>query len=133
MQEEGVLPAGVKAEASVVTGIEDVVKANVEAEAEAAGEQKEVVASLSYNIDLLDKDGHKLDDQIWSGSVQVTFTGAPIEEKSKEADVVEVMYVATTKEDEAQAKVTADDVVAVEAAAEPVEVFGDESVEAVNI
>ncbi|GAA6292731.1 hypothetical protein F220043C3_11650 [Enterocloster asparagiformis] len=130
--EEGVLPAGVKAEASVVTGIEDVVKANVEAEAEAAGEQKEVVASLSYNIDLLDKDGHKLDDQIWSGSVQVTFTGAPIEEKSKEADVVEVMYVATTKEDEAQAKVTADDVVAVEAAAEPVEVFGEESVEAVT-
>ena len=58
-----------KAEASVVTGIEDVVKENVEAEAEAAGEQKEVVASLSYNIDLLDKDGHKLDDQIWSGSV----------------------------------------------------------------
>lgn len=45
-----------------MTGIEDVVKANVEAEAEAAGEQKEVVASLSYNIDLLDKDGHKLDE-----------------------------------------------------------------------
>lgn len=64
--------------------------------------------------------------------MQVTFTGAPIEEKSKEADVVEVMYVATTKEDEAQAKVTADDVVAVEAAAEPVEVFGEESVEAVT-
>ncbi len=130
--EEGVLPAGVKAEASVVTGIEDVVKANVEAEAEAAGEQKEVVASLSYNIDLLDKDGHKLDDQIWSGSVQVTFTGAPIEEKSKEADVVEVMYVATTKEDEAQAKVTANDVVAVEAVAEPVEVIGTDSVAAVT-
>lgn len=38
-----------------------------------------------------------------SGSVQVTFTGAPIEEKSK-ADVVEVMYVATTKEDKLKLK-----------------------------
>ena len=129
--EEGVLPAGVKAEASVVTGIEDVVKANVEAEAEAAGEAKEVVKVLSYNIDLLDKDGHKLDDQIWSGSVLVTFTGAPVEENSKEADSVEIMYVETTKEDEVQADVTAEDVVAVEAVAEPVEVAGDESVDSV--
>ena len=129
--EEGVLPAGVKAEASVVTGIEDVVKANVEAEAEAAGEQKEVVASLSYNIDLLDKDGHKLDDQIWSGSVQVTFTGVPVEKHSKEADVIEVMYVETTKEDEAQAKVTAEDVIALEAVSEPIEVAGEESVASV--
>ncbi|MDR3755861.1 doubled motif LPXTG anchor domain-containing protein [Enterocloster sp.] len=129
--EEGVLPAGVKAEASVVTGIEDVVKANVEAEAEAAGEQKEVVASLSYNIDLLDKDGHKLDDQIWSGSVQVTFTGVPVEKHSKEADVIEVMYVETTKEDEAQANVTAEDVIALEAVSEPIEVAGEESVASV--
>jgi len=129
--EEGVLPAGVKAEASVVTGIEDVVKANVEAEAEAAGEAKEVVKVLSYNIDLLDKDGHKLDDQIWSGSVLVTFTGAPVEENSKEADSVEIMYVETTKEGEVQADVTAEDVVAVEAVAEPVEVAGDESVDSV--
>lgn len=61
----------------------------------------------------------------------MTFTGAPVEENSKEADVVEIMYVETTKEGEVQADVTAEDVVAVEAVAEPVEVAGDESVEAV--
>lgn len=42
------------------------------------------------------------------------------------------MYVETTKEGEVQADVSAEDVVAVEAVAEPVEVAGDESVEAVT-
>lgn len=50
--------------------------------------------------------GTKPDDEIWSGAVQVTFTGAPIEKNSKEADSVEVLYVATTKEDEPQADVS---------------------------
>ncbi len=129
---EGVLPAGVEAVASVVTGIEDVVKENVEAEAEAAGEEKEVIASLSYNIDLLDAEGNKLDDQIWSGVVEVTFSGAPIEENSKDADAVEVMYVATTKEDEVQADIQAEDVVSVETVSDTVAVEADAGVEAVS-
>ena len=120
--EEGVLPAGVKAVASVVNGIENVVKENVEADAAAAGEAKEVIAALSYNIDLLDRDGNKLDDQIWNGAVEVTFTGTPIEKHSKDVDTVEVMYVATTKEDVPQAEITAEDVLSVELVSDTVDV-----------
>ena len=129
---EGVLPANVKAVASVVTGIEDVVKENVEAQAAAEGEAKEVVTSLSYNIDLLDASGHKLDDGIWNGAVLVTFTGAPIEEMSKDADAVEIVYVATTKEDEPQAKVSAQDIVAVETVSEVIEALGDSKVDEIS-
>ncbi|MCC2818714.1 InlB B-repeat-containing protein, partial [Lachnoclostridium pacaense] len=125
---EGVLPANTKAVASVVTGIEDVVKESVEAQAAAEGETKEVITSLSYNIDLLDVSGTKLDDEIWSGAVQVTFTGAPIEKNSKEADSVEVLYVATTKEDEPQADVSSHDVISVEAVADAVDVSGEQSI-----
>ena len=125
---EGVLPPNVKAVASVVTGIEDVVKENIEADAAASGEEKEVIASLSYNIDLLDVSGHKLDDGIWSGAVLVTFTGAPIEKNSKAADSVEVVYVATTKEDEVQAEIDARDVIAVETVTDAIDVAGEQTV-----
>ncbi|HIX52138.1 MAG TPA: hypothetical protein IAA28_04975, partial [Candidatus Lachnoclostridium stercoripullorum] len=128
----GVLPAGVTAEASVVTGIEDVVKENVEAEAAEAGEEKEVIASLSYNIDLLDADGGKLDDQIWSGVVEVTFTGALIEEHSKEADAVEIMHVETTKDEEPQAEIQAEDVVDVKAVAAPIQVYSEDGIAEVS-
>lgn len=126
--EEGILPAGVSAAASAVPGIEDTVKEKVEAKAQLAGDNKEVIAALSYNIDLLDQKGRKLDDRIWNGSVQVIFTGTPIEENSKNADSLEVMYVATTKEDEVQANVTPADVVAVESASDSVAVAGGQSV-----
>ena len=129
---EGVLPAGVQAAASVVTGIEDVVKENVEAEAAAAGEEKEVITSLSYNIDLLDADGNKLDDQIWNGVVEVTFSGAPMEEHSKDADSVEVVYVETTKESEPQAEIQAEDVVSVETVSKTVDVAEGDSVTEVS-
>ena len=129
---EGVLPAGVQAAASVVTGIEDVVKENVEAEAAAAGEEKEVITSLSYNIDLLDADGNKLDDQIWNGVVEVTFSGAPMEEHSKDADSVEVVYVETTKESEPQAEIQAEDVVSVETVSQTVDVAEGDSVTEVS-
>ncbi|WP_277406631.1 InlB B-repeat-containing protein [Lacrimispora xylanisolvens] len=119
---EGVLPAGVKASAVVVTGIGDAVKEKVEAQSKEDGEAKEVISSLSYNIDLLDRSGNKLDNQIWNGSVQVTFSGTPMENHSREANTVEVVYVATTKEDEPQAKVTAADVASVEPVSEEVNV-----------
>ncbi|WP_333649177.1 InlB B-repeat-containing protein, partial [Lacrimispora sp.] len=125
---EGILPAGVKAVASVVKGIEDVVKENVEADAAAAGEAKKVIAALSYNIDLLDQDSNKLDDRIWGGVVEVTFTGSPIEKYSKEADIVEVVYVATTKEDIPQAQINAEDVISVESVSSAVKVTGNEVV-----
>ena len=129
---EGVLPAGVKAVASVVKGIENVVKENVEADAAAAGEVKEVIAALSYNIDLLDRDGNKLDDQIWNGAVEVTFTGTPVEQHSKNADTVEVMYVATTKEDVPQAEITAEDVLSVELVSDTVDVADGKGVSEVE-
>ncbi|WP_270289583.1 InlB B-repeat-containing protein, partial [Enterocloster citroniae] len=120
--DEGVLPAYVTAVASAVPGIEDAVKANVEADAVASGEEKKVISALSYNIDLLDQNGNKLDDQIWSGSVEVTFTGTPLEENSKVADTIEVMYVATGKENVPQANITANDVISVEPVPEMINV-----------
>ena len=53
---------------------------------------------------------NKLDNEIWDGSVQMAFSGVPIEKMSREADSVEVI-VATTKEDENKADVSAEDVV----------------------
>ena len=73
----------------IVTGAEDALKENVEADRE----QKELVASFCYNIDLM-MGKNKL------------INGVPIEKMSREADSVEVMYVATTKEDENQADVS---------------------------
>ncbi|MDF2888455.1 MAG: doubled motif anchor protein, partial [Lacrimispora sp.] len=125
---EGVLPAGVKASAVVVSGIGDAVKEKVEAQAKIEGETKEVIVSLSYNIDLLDRSGNKLDNQIWNGAVQVTFSGTPMEEHSKEADTVEVVYVATTKEEEPQSDVTAADVTSVEPVSDVLNVQENEGI-----
>ena len=125
---KGVLPAGVKAAASVVTGIEDTVKENVEDQAAAEGENKEVISSLSYNIDLLDSTGKKLDDQIWNGAVEVTFTGATIKQHSKGADTVEVMYVATTKEEKPQEKITPEDVLSIEPVSETLNVTDEQGI-----
>lgn len=59
-------------------------------------ESTEITSVLAYDITLYDADGNKLDDS-WSnnGYVNVSFTGAPIEEKSKEADSVEIMHLVT--------------------------------------
>ena len=67
-----------------------------------------------------------------SGSVQVTFTGTPIEENSKEADIVEVMYVETTKEDVAQAEISSGDVVSVEAVSEAIDVTDGASINSIS-
>ena len=129
---EGVLPAGVKASAVVVSGIGAAVKEKVEAQSKEDGEAKEVISSLSYNIDLLDRNGNKLDNQIWNGSVQVTFSGTPMENHSKEANTVEVVYVATTKEDEPQAKVTAADVSSVEPVSEELNVQENKGIKEIS-
>ncbi|MEY8336564.1 doubled motif LPXTG anchor domain-containing protein [Lachnospiraceae bacterium 62-35] len=126
--EEGVLPEGVKAVAEVVTGVEDVIKEKITTEAAENGEVKEVVAALTYNIDLLDAEGNKLDNEVWNGSVQVTFSGPLIEEYSKGVNTVEVMYVETSKEDTPQARITAEDVVSVETISDSLSVSEEEAI-----
>ncbi len=84
---EGVLPAGVTAEATVENELADALKEKVEAENEEAGAVKTVVV---YDINLM-LNGHKLDNT-WSqnGSVEVTFSGSKIEEMSADAAAIEI-------------------------------------------
>lgn len=94
--EEGILPEGTTAEVQEVTShVEEAVKEKVEQENTEA-ESTEVTSVLAYDITLYDAAGNKLDDS-WSnnGYVNVSFTGAPIAEKSKEADSVEIMHLDT--------------------------------------
>lgn len=73
---EGVLPAGVTAEATVKDDLADALKEKVEAENAEGGAVKTVVV---YDINLM-LNGHKLDNT-WAqnGSVEVTFSGSKIE------------------------------------------------------
>lgn len=84
---EGVLPAGVTAEATVKDDLADALKEKVEAENAEGGAVKTVVV---YDINLM-FNGHKLDNT-WAqnGSVEVTFSGSKIEEMSTEADSIEI-------------------------------------------
>ncbi len=84
---EGVLPAGVTAEATVKDDLADALKEKVEAENAEGGAVKTVVV---YDINLM-LNGHKLDNT-WAqnGSVEVTFSGSKIEEMSTEADSIEI-------------------------------------------
>ena len=66
----------VTAQDRIVTGAEDALKENVEADRE----QKELVASFSYNIDLMMGKNKLISD-------------VPIEKMSREADSVEVIFV----------------------------------------
>ena len=84
---EGVLPAGVTAEATAKDDLADALKEKVEAENAEGGAVKTVVV---YDINLM-LNGHKLDNT-WAqnGSVEVTFSGSKIEEMSTEADSIEI-------------------------------------------
>ena len=83
---EGVLPAGVTAEATVKDDLADALKEKVEAENAEGGAVKTVV----YDINLM-FNGHKLDNT-WAqnGSVKVTFSGSKIEEMSTGSDSIEI-------------------------------------------
>ena len=101
---EGVLPAGVTAEATVKDDLAATVKEKLEAEDTDKGAVKAVVA---YDINLL-LNGNKLDNN-WSqnGSVEVTFSGSKIQNMIADAAVVEV-YANKKSEADVQVQETAD-------------------------
>lgn len=102
---EGVLPAGVTAEATVKDDLAATVKEKLEAEDTDKGAVKAVVA---YDINLMLNDS-KLDNN-WSqnGSVEVTFSGSKIQNMMSDAAVVEV-YANKFSDEEALAAETTDD------------------------
>ena len=102
---EGVLPAGVTAEATVKDDLAATVKEKLEAEDTDKGAVKAVVA---YDINLMLNDS-KLDNN-WSqnGSVEVTFSGSKIQNMMSDAAVVEV-YANKTSDEEALTTETTDD------------------------
>ncbi len=102
---EGVLPAGVTAEATVKDDLADAVKEKLEAEDTDKGAVKAVVA---YDINLMLNDS-KLDNN-WSqnGSVEVTFSGSKIQNMMSDAAVVEV-YANKSSDEEALTTETTDD------------------------
>ena len=102
---EGVLPAGVTAEAIVKDDLAATVKEKLEAEDTDKGAVKAVVA---YDINLMLNDS-KLDNN-WSqnGSVEVTFSGSKIQNMMSDAAVVEV-YANKSSDEEALTTETTDD------------------------
>ena len=102
---EGVLPAGVTAEATVKDDLAATVKEKLEAEDTDKGAVKAVVA---YDINLMLNDS-KLDNN-WSqnGSVEVTFSGSKIQNMMSDAAVVEV-YANKSSDEEALTTETTDD------------------------
>ena len=91
--EEGILPEGTELDVTEVTeAIGDTIKEKMEGESEGAV----VNTVLAYDINLL-YNGEKLSNS-WSedGYVDVTFTGAPIQEMSESADTVEIVAVDDT-------------------------------------
>ena len=124
--EEGVLPAGTQMKAEEVTEkVEAAVKEKVEGEASEESPVS-VTSVLAYDITLYDEDGNMLDNS-WSsnGTVKVEFSGERIEEKSKEADSVDVMHVETVEE-LIKEPITAEEVIALEKVSDTVNVAGEE-------
>ena len=128
---EGILPEGTTAKVTEVTDhVENAVKEKVENET-AETEPVEVKSVLAYDITLYDAQGNVLNDS-WStnGYVHVSFSGAVIEEKSKEVETVEISHL-DTKVDTTESVVTANEIKALEQVADPVEVPEEASVESV--
>ena len=120
--EEGILPEGTELEVTEVTAeLGDTIKEKMESESEGAA----VNTVLAYDINLL-YDGNKLDNS-WSenGYVDVTFTGAPIQEMSESADTVEIVAV----DDTSATKLSAENAVEVEASELKLETVGEQNVE----
>lgn len=128
---DGILPEGTTAKIAEVTeNVENAVKEKVESEASETA-AVEVNAVLAYDITLYDAQGNVLNDS-WSrnGYVKVSFSGAPIEEKSKEAAVIDISHL-DTDVDTTEGIVTVDEIKGMEQVAEEV-VVPDESVESVG-
>lgn len=92
---EGVLPAGVTAEATVKDDLANALKEKVEAENADAGVEREIKVAV-YDINLI-LNGHKLDNS-WSenGSVKVTFSGSKVNEISADTGSVEIFSLDDT-------------------------------------
>ena len=115
--EPGVIPEGTELVAEAVTA-EKQAEIEEKVTEEAAKNSEEVVEVLSYNIDLFYQ-GEKL---TWNeGSVLVEFSGAKIEEKAAEADVVDIVHVDTDAADEIELNTVATE-----------DVSGEEQIEAVG-
>lgn len=130
--EEGILQKGTTAQIKEVTGnVEQAVKEKAEEDAAGTG-MMEVTSVLAYDITLFDEAGYELDDS-WSerGYVHVSFSGEPIEEKSKEATQIEIAHV-ETEADTVQDVLTAQEVSGLEVVADGLELDGDSSVGAVQ-
>ena len=129
---EGILPEGTTAKIAEVTeNVENAVKEKVESEA-AETDAVEVKSVLAYDITLYDAQGNVLNDS-WSrnGYVKVSFSGAPIEEKSKEAAVIEISHL-DTDVNTTESVVTADEIKGLEQVADEVVVGDEASVESVE-
>lgn len=120
--EEGILPEGTELDVTEVTeALGDTIKEKMESESEGA----EVNKVLAYDINLL-YNGEKLSNS-WSedGYVDVTFTGAPIQEMTETSDKVEIVAV----DDTSKTQLTAEKAEAVEASELKLESVSEQSVE----
>lgn len=120
--EEGILPEGTELDVTEVTeAIGDTIKEKMEGESEDAVVNK----VLAYDINLL-YNGEKLSNS-WSedGYVDVTFTGAPIQEMTETSDKVEIVAV----DDTSKTQLTAEKAEAVEASELKLESVSEQSVE----
>ena len=132
--EEGILPAGTVAKVTEVT--EKVEEAVKEKTAEETGEDTSANTVLAYDIKLfVENEAGELEalDNSWSenGYVEVTFAGKAIEEKSAEAESLEIVHVDTGSIDVTERSikvVAADQVQGVETVSEAVDISGDKSV-----
>ena len=133
--EEGILPAGTVAKVTEVT--EKVEEAVKEKTAEETGEDTSANTVLAYDIKLfVENEAGELEalDNSWSdnGYVEVTFAGKAIEEKSAEAEKVEITHIDTGDVDatsESVEKVSVEEVEKVESVSDAVDVADNNSIE----
>lgn len=120
--EEGILPEGTELSVTEVTdALGDTIKEKMDSETEGTT----VHSVLAYDINLL-YNGKKLSNS-WSesGYVDVTFTGAPIQEMTEASDKVEIVAV----EDTSATKLSADNAAEAEASELKLETVGEQNVE----
>ena len=120
--EEGILPEGTELSVTEVTdALGDTIKEKMDSEAEGTT----VHSVLAYDINLL-YNGKKLSNS-WSesGYVDVTFTGAPIQEMSEASDKVEIVAV----DDTSKTQLSAENAAEVEAGELKLETVSEQNVE----
>lgn len=121
--EEGILPEGTELSVTEVTdALGDTIKEKMDSEAEGTT----VHSVLAYDINLL-YNGKKLSNS-WSesGYVDVTFTGAPIQEMTEASDKVEIVAV----DDTSKTQLSAENAAEAEAGELKLETVSEQNVEA---